>query len=249
NWPGTAPTVLRAEGRAPEEIAGALHRVINVTPAYFRTHGTPIVAGRDFTPEDRAGAQPVGIVGHALAERLWPGENPLGRQLHLGGPEDAWITIVGVVRSTRASPFARDTSRFLYLPLAQHATVQPAEQALSLHIRPVPPVRDLAATLRAAIADVDRSLVVEDIISAQDAAALAQAPARTTALAAAGLGAFAVLLAGMGIFGVIAFTVSQRVAEIGVRIALGATRARITRMVLGQALRLAALGLAFGVPG
>jgi putative ABC transport system permease protein len=249
NWPGTPASEIRIPDAAIDEPGGAIHRVYNVTPAYFRTLGIDLISGRDFRESDRAGAPPVGIIGRKLADRLWPEQSPLGRQIHLGGPGDDWITIVGVVPSVRASPFARDTSQLLYLPLAQHPVAQPLQDEFALDLRPAAAPANLELRLRGAAAQVDPAIVVEDVGSAHEQEARAIAPVRMTALATGGLGLFAVLLAAMGIFGVIAFTVSRRTPEIGVRIALGAAPAGIVRMVLRQALSLAATGLALGTCG
>jgi hypothetical protein len=249
SWPGAPVTAIQVQDRSADEVANTIHRVHNVTSEYFTVHGIPVVAGRDFTVSDAAGAQRVGIIGRKLAERFWPGMSPLGRQLHLGGAGDDWITIVGVVPSYRSSPFARDTALLLYLPLAQHATAQPSQQQLSLHLRAGAGATELPARVRAAAAAVDPDLVVENVRSARDSHAQWTAPVRITALVVAALGGFALLLACMGIYGLIAFTVSQRTPEIGVRIALGATRGRIVRLVLRQALILSAIGLVFGLLG
>jgi len=153
---------------------------------------------------------------------------------------------VGVVPSQRSSPFSRDTSQLLYLPLAQHATAQPQADQLTLHIRASAGPTDLPQRLSAIAAAIDPSLVIEDVRSASAEQAQAITPVRITVLATAGLGIFAIALAALGVFGLTAFFVAQRIPEIGVRVALGASPPGILRMVLRQALELAAIGLFMG---
>jgi predicted permease len=249
NWPGTPPVELRAQGRSSEDVARIINRVINITPHYFRTHGIPIQAGRDISEADAAAAPQVGIVNSVLAARLWPSEEALGRQIHLGGADDDWITVVGIVPSARTSPFARDTAGLLYLPFAQRAVAQPGAEQLALHLRLPAAGEGSAHRLRTAIAAVDPDVVVENVMSVAQSTAQWLAPVRLTAFAITTLGLFAVLLAAMGIYGLIAFTVAQRTPEIGLRIALGATYAGIMNLVIRQALLLTLVGLAFGSVG
>jgi putative ABC transport system permease protein len=249
SWPGMPSARVEVEGRADADLSDAIHRIQNVSASYFSVQRTQIIAGRDFRDSDGEGAPRVAIISSNLAQLLWPGESAVGRNIRISGVSDDWISIVGVVETGRLSPFAREAARLMYLPLAQHAATQPPSDLLSLQLRFNAATSGVAQRVKAAAAAVDPDIIVEDVRSRRVDHEYWIAPVRNTARAVSGLGLFGVLLAAMGIYGVVAFTVSQRVPELGIRIALGATRAGIMRLVLDQALRLAAIGAVFGTIG
>lgn len=220
-----------------------------VSPEYFTALDLPVLRGRGFTSSDRDGAPRVAIVNERLARMVWPDADPIGQRLENGsfrpGNESSirTLTIVGVVRDAKYRWIGEAPAPFIYVPYAQHPT-----RDVHYFIRPVSgDASALQPSLRAAIAAFDRNLPVVRMQSLQSYADLGMLPQKLAASIAGGLGMVALLLAGLGIYGVTAFAVASRSKEIGVRIALGADRARVLRMVLWQGARLTAIGGAIGL--
>jgi len=216
-----------------------------VHPGYFETFGLPIVRGRAFRPSDRDGALPVAIVSEDVAARTWPGQDPIGRRLKMGqAVTDAmWLTVVGVAGNSRYRDLAVQHP-VLYVPAEQLIV---AAQALVVRTRA--PLADTAAAMRAAVRDVDPAV---SVMAVQPLDELRQAPLarpRFAASLSAAFGATALFLSALGVFTVTATSVQQRRAELRVRLALGATPARIRWLVIGEGLRLAAIGTAIGTAG
>lgn len=228
------------EGRAEPQDRRAIRALVHaVTPRYFRTLGIPLDRGRLFGPEDGALAQPVAIVSEALARREWPGEDPLGRSVRVGG---AKRTVVGIVSDVRhRGPLSERLDDDVYVPQAQ----APSRSAyLLVHGRNV---AALAPALARLVRDVDPELTVTRVRTVEETFEAATAGPRAATRWATFLSAFALLLAATGLFGSTAHWVAQRSREWAVRQALGATRLEILRLVLGRTLRLAALGGTLGL--
>ncbi|HVS16611.1 MAG TPA: FtsX-like permease family protein, partial [Thermoanaerobaculia bacterium] len=235
----TEDTVGLGEREAPWT-----HRAV-VSPGFFAAFGVGLLEGRDFAWADDAAAEPVTVVNRSLSRRVWPGESPVGRRLLLGGRADEgrWVTVVGVAPDLHLDGL-RDVFRAgLYLPLEQ----QP-RGAMNLVLRPaagdalaqLAPVRDRVVAL-------DPSLPVSD---AQPVAALFSEGKffyRMVATLFTVLGVAALLLATAGLYAVLSFSVAQRTAEMGIRMALGAARRQVCRLVVAQGLRQVALGLLLGL--
>jgi predicted permease len=227
-------------GRAnPELDLEAVH------PGYFETFGLQIVRGRPFGPADRDGALPVAIVSEDVAARTWPGEDPIGRRLRMGQADTTapWLTVVGVARASRYRDLAVQRP-VLYVPAEQLLV---AAQAVVVRTRA--PLADTAVAVRAAVREVDPSV---HVMAVQPLDELRQAPLarpRFAASLSAAFGAAALFLSALGVFTVTATSVQQRRAELRVRLALGATPAGIQRLVVGERLRLAAIGTAIGTAG
>jgi putative ABC transport system permease protein len=217
-----------------------------VTPRYFAALGAPTVEGRAFTERDGAGAPEVVILGRTLARHLFGGESALGRRIKLVHPEygPAWRTVVGVVADVRYTGLAREAGDALYTPFAQ--TPFPWMYTM---VRTVGRPEDLGSAVRQAVASVDPSLDVAALRPAEQVLAESVAQPRFNVVLVSAFAGLALALAGLGIYGVVSYSVAQRVREIGIRLALGASRAEVVRLVTGEGLRLAGAGIGVGLLG
>jgi putative ABC transport system permease protein len=256
NVPLTSGGVLlgiRAEGRPPESgVPVPMAEYRTATPEFFRAAGIPLLAGRAFEATDRPDAAPVAILNRALAERLFGAEDPVGRRvtwtgdvLRFIGMTETWRTVVGVVGDTRDDGPDAPPPPVMYQPLAQNdlawfpgAFVIRAPRAEALAPQAERIVRDLAP---------DQPIVrVATLAALRDESV---APERLNAFLVGAFGLLALVIAAIGIAGVLAFFVSQRTAEIGIRMSLGAEPAAVMRMVLADGGRLLGLGIALGLAG
>ena len=225
---------------------------------YFRALGIPIVGGRAFTVRDRTGAPLVCIVDRSMAREEWPGQNPIGKRLHLGNPKHSlpWATVVGVVPDVRIDAPDEPAGEQWYFPLEQPAILEgnAASGVLDLStgwiaLRSTLPPQQMIHTLRVVVAGIDPRLALDPVQPMTDAISAVEAPRRFNTGLIAVFAMIALLLAGMGIYSVIAFSASQRTQEIAVRIALGAQRGDIARLVLGAGVKIAVAGCLLGVLG
>jgi putative ABC transport system permease protein len=225
---------------------------------YFRAMGIPLREGRYFTREDKAGAPLVLIVNESMAKHAWPGQDAVGKRMHLGNPNGGlpWATVVGVVGDTRRSRDELAGDQY-YLPTDQPESLNGADAPDKLAnaaggyiaLRSALPPEQMEQTLRATVAEVDSMLALKEVRPMTDALANTEAPRRfnTGLIGAFALGAL--LLAASGIYAVVAFSVTLRVQEIAIRMALGAERGKIAGMVLVGGAKLAMLGCGLGVAG
>jgi putative ABC transport system permease protein len=210
------------------------------TPEMFATLEIPIRSGRALTEADREGTQPVAVVSESLARKYWPDQDPIGKRLKVG--TESWMTVIGVCGDVIHNWFGRRNYPTLYRPFRQAPTA-----GMALLVRTSRDPETLAAEARAAVRAVDASQPVFDLASMRHAL-----HDRTIGLHYLGaimlvFGALALLLSVLGVYGVMANMVAQRTHEIGVRMALGATRQDVLQLTVGQTGRLTAVGVAMGV--
>jgi predicted permease len=221
-----------------------------VTPGFFAALGAPLVEGRDFDARDRKGSPLVAIASRRFAAKAWPGQDPIGKRFVIGrGASTDWITLVGVAGDVRYRSLVVDASLNpedpdLYFPLAQTP-----ERLLSIVAASAAGARPdaLLPGIRQAITGADRDIPTFEEGTIAALVASRMAPFRLSATVMSLFGLVALTLAGIGVYGLINYSVLQRRQEIGVRVALGAGRPEIYRMVLGDALRLTIAGLALGI--
>jgi predicted permease len=233
---------LEVPGAPPLSGDDRLVYVNFISPEWFATFGTPVVAGRDFTVRDRAGAPPVVIVNQTLARRIFGRRSPLGTSIRVGGEVQA--DIVGVVGDAIYSDLGAPVPPTVYIPIAQQ--VGQIHHDVSILVRSArgsPAV--LTRGVVEAIVKVDPTLLLS-VRTVRDQVDAALTRERLMAMLAAFFGVLALLLAAIGVFGVTAYGVHRRQAEIGLRLALGASSGGVMRLVLGRVTVLIALGILAG---
>ena len=209
-----------------------------VSDGYMAAMGIRVAAGRELSPDDRAGSEPVVLINATMAQRLWPNEDAIGKIIR----PDRERRIVGVVADVRHLALEQGAGMEVYLPIRQ----SPDFASVDLVVRTRMPVTSVAPALRAAIAPIEPNIGASEFKPLQQLVDKAVSPRRFVALLLGGFAAFALLLASLGIYALISYSVSQRTQEIGIRMALGASAAGVQRRILLQTLSLAAGGIALG---
>jgi putative ABC transport system permease protein len=241
---GEVAQVFAIKGREPgPDEPKPVTSVRAVTPGYFESVGTRLRRGRLLEAGDRPGTPLVVLVDETLARRFWPDGDAIGQQLRLGntGP---WRTIVGVAGSVKHGDLAADTKPYVYLPHAQRPSLE-----MDLVVRTTVEPASLSPALRREIHALDPSLPFYDVHTLDEAVERSVGTRRLTNRLLAWFAIAAIVLASLGIYGVTALSVGQRVQEFGVRLALGASRPAVLRLVLRQGLTLALIGVALGLAG
>jgi predicted permease len=218
---------------------------------YFGTMGIPIVAGRGFERTDNASQGKVAIVNETLAKRIWKGQNPIGQRLRppggsFGAADNLWHTVIGVAKDVRQHGVERPAGTELYLSLDHHGVSPPS---MNVVIRTTLPPAALSGTIERAVSEVDAAVPV---VRLRNMDSVFAESIRRPALLAQLLGAFAglaLLLAAIGTYGVLSYMVTERRREIGIRVALGATRSHVLTEIMRQGLQVTAIGATIGLAG
>jgi len=212
-----------------------------ISANYFATVGQPLVRGREFTAADTQDAPRVVIINQALARRFWPDSDPIGHRV--SNNREVWWTIVGVAGDVKQFSLEQEAVEELYIPFAQSPGIS------SVLVRASRDPGGLEREVRSAVYTIDPEQSIYDFRTLENVRSESLAPKRLTTTLIGLFAAIALVITAAGLAGVMALSVSQRTQEIGIRMALGATPESVLRMVLGQALRLVALGLVAGVAG
>jgi ABC-type lipoprotein release transport system permease subunit len=232
-------------GAAPSPGQALSSQLTVVTPHYFATAGMPLVRGRTFEPRDRQGAPKVVIVNQALVRKFFPHRSGIGE--HLGsepGSKASEYEVVAVVRDARYNELGETTPPMIYLPVAQNPE---SLSDVELRVAGTAAATAVEGGLRRAIAEAEPRLAVLDTLTMSEQVDRSLARERTIARLTGFFGALALLLAAIGLYGVMSYSVARRTGEIGLRMALGAARGRVLALVLGDTLRLIAIGVAAGL--
>jgi predicted permease len=199
----------------------------------------PVVEGREFTPEDKEGSQPVAVVNQEFVRRYWPGQDPIGKKLSADGMT---FTVIGVARNSDYNDLHEATEPFFYVPIYQDYARGPI-----IHLRVAGDPLSYTGALEKAVHELNADMPVLDESTLATRVQVATTGSRIAGTFVGAFGVLALVLAAVGIYGVIAYTTRERTHEIGIRLALGAQRRDVLRLVLVQGMQMTTAGLALGL--
>ncbi len=233
------------EGRSGSEghsMMGAHYRV--VTPEYFLTLGIPVLRGRVFSERDRADSVPAVVINEALARRYFPSDDPLGKHIVIGNGRRpvAASEVIGVVKDVNHSSLAAKP-----MPEMYECYLQAPQLGMTLTVRSATDPRSVLPAIRRELASLDRDVPLSKVLTMADLMGESLAPSRFRSTLLGAFALFATILAALGVYGVMAYTLSRRTSEIGIRVALGARPGQVLELMIGRALRLSLTGVAVGL--
>lgn len=242
NWMSTT----RAEGYTAKDTENLNPDVNGVLPAFFSTMGIPLVTGREFTDRDSFGAPKVAIVNESFVKYFFRGRNPIGRHIGFGSPQTAKLDmeIVGVVKDVKAVDLKRKPSRQVWIPALQDEH----PSSLTFYIRTDIDPQSMARLAHRTVRRLDAALPVYGMKTVESQIRETHYIDRLITMLSAAFGLLATLLAAVGLYGVMAFTVARRTRELGIRMALGAQRGSVVRLVMQEVFLLAGIGIAVALP-
>jgi putative ABC transport system permease protein len=241
---------IKIEGRpyVPEENPNGDYQA--VTPGYFQAMGLKLIRGRFLTDADREDAMPAVVINETMAARYWPNEDAIGRQFMMGTDDKPWLTIVGIIGNVRHNAVVEEPRAEMYLAHAQlPAHIGGAPRGMTLVVKTDGNPLALTGQVRDAIRAIDRNLPVSDVKTMESVTTTALSQPRFVTFLLALFAATALTLAAIGIYGTVSLLVAERTQEMGIRLALGANRPDILKLVLGQGMVLTAIGLGLGLVG
>jgi predicted permease len=236
SWDVTAKGKIYPQGQYPEGF------IRMISYGYLQALGVPLRAGRSFTEQDTASSEPVALVNETLARTLWPGENPLGQIVIGEGPRNPGRRVVGVVGDVRHRALEQESGCELYFPMRQTGDYRAVYLVVRTGLAPAA----LASSIRVAVRPVAPELSTSEFRTIQELVDRAISPRRFVVVLLGGFSAFALILAALGIYAVISYSVNQRTAELGIRMALGASVTNLQLRILLQTLSLTGVGMLIG---
>ena len=247
---GRKATSFNVDGRAvPPNTDPPNADIHEISSAYFKTMGIQVRDGRDFTDGDVRTSPGVAIINEQLAKQHWPNENPIGKHLTIGSPEEVRLygqavsrEVVGVIANVKLLDLTEDFSPELYIPIAQMP-----DSRVTLVVRGKAAPENLTNGIRQVVRSIDPDQPIRRPLALETMVARSVAPQRFIAMLLVVFAGLAIALAVVGIYGVMTYVVTQRTQEIGIRLALGAQRSDVIRMVIAQGMRLAGIGIGIGL--